>query len=55
MAPRSKKKGKACASAESRPVLALSLERSMMINREGLDKVWLALAAYSNEWKAMTV
>ena len=48
MAPRSKKKGKACAPAECRPVLEPALDRSTVINREGLDKVRPALAADSN-------
>ena len=54
MAPRSKKKGKACAPAESRLVLEPTLERSTVINQEGLAKVRPALDADSNVWKATT-
>ena len=54
MAQRSKKKGKACAPAESWPVLEPALERSTVINQEGLAKIRPTLAADSNERKATT-
>ena len=50
-----KKKGRSHALDGPPTALDTSLERSMVINREGLDKVRRALAADSNEWKATTI
>ena len=58
MAPSQKKKKgkwKTRASALASPVFKPAIERSVVVNQEGLDKVRPALAADSNEWKATTV
>ena len=54
MAPRSNKKGKACASTESWPILEPALKRSTVINQDRLAKVRPSLPTDSNEWKATT-
>jgi hypothetical protein len=54
MAPRAKK-GKTHATAEPSPGPEPALERSTVINQEGLGKVRQALAADTNEWKATKV
>jgi hypothetical protein len=54
MAPRAKK-GKTYMPAEPSPGLEPALERSTVINQEGLGKVRQALAADTNEWKATKV
>ena len=56
MAPQSrKKKEKPHAPASFPSALGPTLERSAVINQEGLDKVRHALAVDSNEWKATAV
>ena len=54
MAPR-KKMGNTPAAAEPSPWPEPTLNQSMMINWEGLDKVRHAIAADSDEWKATKV
>ena len=50
-----KKKGKTRAPVESPLAFEPALERSTVVNQEGVDKIRPALAANSNEWKAVVV
>ena len=47
-----KGKGKTRASAEVSPAFEPAIERSVVVNREGLDKVRPILTSDSNEWGA---
>ena len=48
-----KKKGKTRAPVESPLAFEPALERSTVVNQEGVDKIRPALAANSNEWNTM--
>jgi hypothetical protein len=54
MAPAGKK-GKAAAAAPSAPAVEPALQRSIIANREGLDKVIPMTASDQNEWKVMKI
>ena len=50
--PEEEGKGEICAKAESPPTFEPAVERSIVVNQEGMDKVRLVLASNSNEWGA---
>ena len=49
------KRSKATAAADRRAGPKPALGQSMVLNREGLDKVLPLIAADSNEWKVMKI
>ena len=55
MAPKSKKRNGARAPEGPSSGLEPALDKSIVINYEGLDKVHLSLVADPNEWKATKV